>query len=711
MADTIGRYQILEELGRGGMAIVYRARDPRFDREVALKVISRAFMEDPQFRERFEREAHTIAMLEHPAIVPVYDFGEEEGQLFLVMRLMRGGTLEDRLKEDGISLKDTLVILERVGAALDAAHKKGIIHRDLKPANILFDEYGAAYLSDFGIARLQESQSTLTGSGIIGTPAYMSPEQVEGVKDLDGRSDIYALGIILFQMLTGQLPFHADTPASLLLKHLTEPVAPPSTLNPSLPPVMDAIIAQALAKDRNERYSTAKALVEDFRAALQNQPVTAMSTVASTSAQATRRISTLPTTRPALSKPALRMWLSLAAIGGLALIAMLAIFGGKLFRGQSPPTALAATVTIVPTRTQAPVVVPPTNTPQPTPTPLPPTPTATLAATLTPTPLPSPTPSPSVITLGGAQQVAFIAQNNIWLSNLDGSDLRQLTTDGNQGKKQLQWTPDGQLLLYIEGRCLRSVTAKGFSDLITCFDSAEFFDAARISPDGSLIALSVDRSLYILPFDLEKLRTVSNHAHLRANSIHAGACQSVHEAVLDIRWSADGKRLQLKVQVPERGRLAEVIRLMRVSSCSQSETDRLNEIPAQQFTMKNYRSRPIIPSYDWDGAARMVLHDFYRNDGFGDLYIYDTQKRQLISINGSPIINPVSGTCCYRDPRWSPDGTYLLFVFQDINTNQTTLYYVRYGLIGAGSPQPIPLPAGLFNDPRVQPQPALRPAP
>jgi len=204
---------------------------------------------------------------------------------------------------------------------------------------------------------------------------------------------------------------------------------------------------------------------------------------------------------------------------------------------------------------------------------------------------------------------------------------------------------------------------------------------------------------------------VSNHAHLRANSIHAGACQSVHEAVLDIRWSADGKRLQLKVQVPERGRLAEVIRLMRVSSCSQSETDRLNEIPAQQFTMKNYRSRPIIPSYDWDGAARMVLHDFYRNDGFGDLYIYDTQKRQLISINGSPIINPVSGTCCYRDPRWSPDGTYLLFVFQDINTNQTTLYYVRYGLIGAGSPQPIPLPAGLFNDPRVQPQPALRPAP
>jgi hypothetical protein len=150
---------------------------------------------------------------------------------------------------------------------------------------------------------------------------------------------------------------------------------------------------------------------------------------------------------------------------------------------------------------------------------------------------------------------------------------------------------------------------------------------------------------------------------------------------------------------------------MRVSTCDQTQTDRLNEIPAQQFTPKYYKNTPLIPSYHWDGVSLLVFNDFFRNDGFGNLYVYNTDTRQLVSIEGSSILNPIGGTCCYRDARWSPDGTHLVFAFQDINTNVTQLYYVRYGLIGSVTTfEPLPL-EGMLQDPRVKPQPALRLAP
>ena len=201
------------------MATVYEAKDPRFDRVVAVKVLPREFMHDPEFRGRFTREAKTIAALEHPAIVPVYDFGEEDGQPFLVMRLMRGGSLTEKMLAGPISIEETSQILKRIGSALDRAHSMGIVHRDMKPSNILFDEYGEAYLADFGIVQISSSTDALTVSGsLVGTPAYMSPEQVYGDKKLDGRSDIYALGVILFQMLTGTPPYSADTPARMMMK-------------------------------------------------------------------------------------------------------------------------------------------------------------------------------------------------------------------------------------------------------------------------------------------------------------------------------------------------------------------------------------------------------------------------------------------------------------------------------------------------------------
>jgi serine/threonine protein kinase len=176
----IGRYEIKAELGRGGMATVYRAYDPSFDRDVAIKVLPREFLHDPQFHDRFKREIKTIAALEHPAIVPVYDVGEEDGVPYFVMRYMTGGSLTSWIEKGKFSLKDAARIIERLASALSYAHQKGIVHRDLKPDNILFDSNGDLFISDFGVAKFSDSVTNLTGSGIIGTPAYMSPEQAQG---------------------------------------------------------------------------------------------------------------------------------------------------------------------------------------------------------------------------------------------------------------------------------------------------------------------------------------------------------------------------------------------------------------------------------------------------------------------------------------------------------------------------------------------------
>src|SRR5450759_872561 len=256
-----GRYEIKAEIGRGGMATVYHAYDPRFEREVALKVLPREMLHDPQFRTRFEREAKTIAMLEHPAIVPVYDFGEEDGQPYFVMRYMTGGSLTDRMKQGPMPLQEVVRLFKRLAPALDEAHAKGIIHRDLKPGNILFDQYGEPYISDFGIAKIAASQANVTGSAILGTPAYMSPEQAQG-EGIDGRSDIYGLAVILFELLTGQQPYHGDTPMSVVVKHITDPVPHILDVKPDLPPSIEAVIEKAMAKDREERFPTVKALTK-----------------------------------------------------------------------------------------------------------------------------------------------------------------------------------------------------------------------------------------------------------------------------------------------------------------------------------------------------------------------------------------------------------------------------------------------------------------
>lgn len=262
---TIGRYRIKSELGRGGMSTVYLAHDLHFERDVAVKLLPLELLHQPTFRRRFEREAKVVAALDHPAIVPVYDFGEEREQPFLVMRFMPGGSLSDRLKQGALSIKETANIMSRLAPALDEVHAHGIIHRDLKPSNILFDQRRDPYISDFGTAKLTQAQTKLTDTGgAVGTPAYMSPEQIQGDAELDGRSDIYSLGIILFEMLTGQHPYQTNTPLAVAVKHIFEPIPYILDMVPNLPTESQEIIMQAMAKDRTQRYVTAVAFAADL---------------------------------------------------------------------------------------------------------------------------------------------------------------------------------------------------------------------------------------------------------------------------------------------------------------------------------------------------------------------------------------------------------------------------------------------------------------
>lgn len=237
--------------------MVFLAHDPRFERDVAVKLLPRAFLHDPTFIARFNREAKTIASLEHAAIVPVYDFGEEDGQPYLVMRHMIGGSLINRMEDSPLSLEEISDIISRLASALDEAHERGIIHRDIKPGNILFDHRGDAFLTDFGIVKLTQETTTYTGGGIIGTPAYMSPEQARGDRELDQRSDIYALGVVLFEMLSGNPPYDADTPIGIAIKHITEPIPNILETRPDLQPNFVTLFERVLCKEREGRQTTA----------------------------------------------------------------------------------------------------------------------------------------------------------------------------------------------------------------------------------------------------------------------------------------------------------------------------------------------------------------------------------------------------------------------------------------------------------------------
>jgi serine/threonine-protein kinase len=276
---ALGDYELVEELGRGGMGVVYKARQASLDRVVALKMILRGAMPSPADLARFRTEAESAARLDHPAIVPIYEVGQHEGQPFFTMKFVAGTTLARRLADGPIPPREAAELLAPICRAVHFAHERGVLHRDLKPSNILIDDEGRPHVSDFGLAKRVETPHDLTVSGaVLGTPSYMAPEQAAGTRGKLGReSDVYSLGTILYQMLTGRPPFQAASPVETLLMVMEQEPLPPRLLNPRADRELEMIALKCLQKPRELRYASAAALADDLDAYLADEPTAARS--------------------------------------------------------------------------------------------------------------------------------------------------------------------------------------------------------------------------------------------------------------------------------------------------------------------------------------------------------------------------------------------------------------------------------------------------
>jgi len=670
--EKVGRYRIKAELGRSGMSTVYRAFDPISNREVAIKILPREMLDNLVTRARFKREIKLISSLEHPAIVPVYDVGGEDNhQPFFVMRYMSGGSLSDMIKKGRFSLRDAALVIERLAAALDHAHSRGVIHRDIKPDNVLFDAGNNPYLSDFGVAKFTESLVSSTGREVIGTPAYISPEQALG-EDVDHRADIYALGAMLYEMLTGERPFGKDTVIGLALQHVNDPVPNVLNLRPDLPGEVDVIIKTAMAKNREKRYATALELAHELNKVTYEGEPTLQKIPALVDRQADRPAS-----------PNRTVWFA------AGLVALLILAGGAYaLRGQLPflsvPVLTATEVSATASPTVAPTL---TFTPEPTPIP---EVTATVG-----TPLPEISAIP-----GGADKIAFLAGNQLYVMDVDGNDLIQVRTD-NSSKTQLHWLPDGRLT-YLSRNCvyILDIDTRQPQEVM-CFVAHEQLDDFQVSPDGKLVAISIQRTLNIHPFDLEVLGTVDTRFSLLALREN---CFYNQYAFREVTWGNGTTQLAAHVIDTELVSSDQIFLLnVNIPNCDTVGPVRVAKIPGTQIEFSNESSKRIT-SYDWDGGHLFLLNDSIRNDGFGDLYVYDSQARQ------GRKINPIDGECCYRDARWSPDKTHIFFVFQRVGTSEIEFYYIPYEELGNGGQwTPIPGIDTLFPTSRERPQPALRP--
>lgn len=363
VGENVGPYRIIEQLGQGGMATVYKAYHASLDRYVAIKVLHQAFNEDSTFIGRFQREARVVAKLEHSNIVPVYDYSEHDKRPYLVMKFIEGDTLKARLNKGPLDAKEIEQVVDSVGSALGYAHKQGILHRDIKPSNVLISTDGVMYLADFGLARIaQAGESTLSADSIMGTPQYISPEQAMGKKNLDSGTDIYSFGVMLYEMVVGQVPFSADTPFSIIHDHIYTPLPLPMDVNPKVPESVQRVLLKALAKDRADRYETVEDLCAAFKSAWRDAGVPMQGTAITMKPKAVKEksavapsveppaVRTVAAQRPAPKRSSAWIWIGVVLVAfacvAVAFFALRSNVNIQRFLRNRPPTEVAVATSI-----------------------------------------------------------------------------------------------------------------------------------------------------------------------------------------------------------------------------------------------------------------------------------------------------------------------------------------------------------------------------
>ena len=651
LPEKIDRYEVRSLIAQGGMSLVYLAFDERMARQVAIKVLNRELSGDLMVRARFEREARTVAALEHLAIVPVYDFGEQNGLLYLVMRYMTGGSLAGRLEKGSMPPAEALKVVQRLAPALDKAHANGVVHRDLKPGNILFDQEGNAYLSDFGIAKLTQATTVLTNQMILGTVAYMSPEQVRGEENLDGRSDIYSLGIIIFEMLTGQQPYHADTPVALALRHLMDAAPDILTLAPNLPAGVGPVVVKALMKDRGYRYQTAADLVEALAAAIAANGKPGSNLILPVEmAKPARQPGELPSTAvpagvaaaDAAGEPAKvdnwqqerrtgakrPVWVyGLAALAALLILVLGVLYGMGLLTGQ----AVIAQE-------------PPEKQPVALPSPL-------YTATASPGAAPSATPerptldAPLQTTMAYMAWVASAAvpvftptpeDARLFLPTSDLAALVRLAPDeANQTSSAV--SPDGRQVVFQtdhDGNMELYLLDLQNGDLTRLTDTAEITeDRPTFSPDGSRILFGgsdgKDEEIYALEISSGQIYNLSNSP--RTNEGRPAFSPSGQEVVFDSDRSGNWE--------------------IYTARFTWQGLEDVRQVTDQAGLVKR------LPSFFPDG--RHILLRGENDAGLSRIYRLNLENGELVQL-----VPELAGAPSYNDvfPALSPDGSWLAFV-------------------------------------------------